>query len=42
METTGDQARALLLAVAVHVALILLVWFGVELSARWPSVALNA
>jgi colicin import membrane protein len=30
METFGDQARALLLAVAIHVALILLVWFGID------------
>lgn len=30
MESFADQARSLLLSVAVHVALILLVWFGVD------------
>jgi colicin import membrane protein len=30
METFADQARSLLLSVAAHVALILLVWFGVD------------
>lgn len=30
MESFSDQARAFALAVAVHVALILLVWFGID------------
>jgi colicin import membrane protein len=30
MESFGDQTRALLLSVAVHAALILLVWFGID------------
>src|SRR5687767_9814494 len=30
MESFGDQARAFLLSLAIHAALILLVWFGLD------------